>query len=94
MRSATGGGDAWGVAAGRAEAVAAEWPRWPRVAVAFPDGALRDERRAYARAAVNEATQAYLDDVGLLDETTQERPAVRTLDRFAASLPAAAGIWA
>jgi len=44
-----------------------------------------DERRAYARAVVDEQSiRSYLDEVGMLDENHEERPAVRTLARFAA----------
>jgi hypothetical protein len=42
------------------------------------------ERLAYARAVLDEeAIRAYLDRVGMLDERGNERPAVRTLERFA-----------
>lgn len=49
------------------------------------DGELPDERAAYARAVVDEhSIREYLDGVGHLDENREERPAVRTLARFAA----------
>ncbi|MGD0748147.1 MAG: hypothetical protein ABSB68_10090 [Acidimicrobiales bacterium] len=55
-----------------------------------------DERRAYARALLDERDiRSYLDQVGMLDEDHQERPAVRTLARFsaiAASRRAALGL--
>ena len=71
-----------------AEQVAEEYP-WTR---AYPD-----ERRAYARALVDERDiQRYIDQVGgPLDEDGNERPAVRTLHRFstiAASRRAALGL--
>ena len=45
--------------------------------------AYEDERRAYARAVVDERDlRSYLDQVGILDEHGHERPAVRTLERF------------
>ncbi len=59
-----------------AAAVAAKYP-WTAI---FPD-----ERAAYARAVVDEQSiRDYLDSVGHLDESREERPAVRTLARFAA----------
>ncbi len=56
-----------------------------QTAVTFPWTApYGEERFAYARAIVDErAVRAYLDDVGMLDENHVERPAVRTLARFA-----------
>jgi len=42
------------------------------------------ERKAYARAVLDEELiRSYLDQVGMLDQQGHERPAVRTLERFA-----------
>jgi hypothetical protein len=74
--------------ANRAEQIAAEVEAIAEeIATTFPwTSAYRDERVAYARTLVDERTvRAYLDDVGVLDEHHQERPAVRTLARFSAS---------
>ncbi len=73
--------------AGRAEQVAAEVEALAEeVAEQYPwTAAYGDERRAFARAVVDERdVRAYLDRVGPLDERHRERPAVRTAERFAA----------
>ena len=72
-------------AADRSERVATEVAEIAAsVATQFPWTApYVDERLAYARAMVDERDiRAYLDDIGMLDDNHQERPAVRTLDRF------------
>ncbi len=57
-----------------AEDVADRFP-WTR--------AYRDERLAYARALIDErCIRVYLDRVGMLTANANERPAVRTLERF------------
>ena len=69
----------------RAEVVAADVAELAEeTAVTFPwTRPYIDERLAYARAIVDERdVRAYLDEVGVLDEDHQERPAVRTLERF------------
>jgi hypothetical protein len=70
----------------RTEAVAREVDALAAVlASQFPwTAAYEAERRAYARALLDEeCIRSYLDTVGMLDEQGHERPAVRTLERFA-----------
>ena len=69
----------------RAEQVAAEVDALAaQLARTYPwTAAYADERRAYARALLDEqCIRDYLDEVGMLDEDHTERPAVRTLARF------------
>jgi hypothetical protein len=71
----------------RAELVAAEVDDLAeRVADQYPwTAGYGDERRAYARAFLDERDiRAYLDEHGFLDDDGAERPAVRALERFAA----------
>lgn len=73
--------------ADRSEQVAAEVEAMAeQVAERFPwTAAYADERRAYARALVDEREiHDYLDQVGPLDKNHHERPAVRTAEKFSA----------
>jgi hypothetical protein len=69
----------------RSEVVATEVEQLAEeVAVTFPwTAAYVDERRAYARALIDERdAREYLDQVGIFAEDGTERPAVRTAERF------------